>query len=693
MQQITFEYPPIYLALCALLGIGYAYLQYSKGGPWPAGVNKALFVGRSMLVFLIAALLVAPVIRLVVNHTEQPSVVIAVDNSTSLSEVRDSTQLWAVLNSLNGEATKLRARGFDVEVRDFSGIVAMDELVMEEETTNLSALLTDISNDYEGRNLSEVLLVSDGIYNAGMSPAFDSYAFPVSAIGVGDTLSKSDVSITTVLNNKLAYEGNQFPVHVQVANEGYAGEPLSVTLSKGAQVVEQKNVVLPKSGQLTDVEFLLTASESGFQRYQVNISRLVDELTYDNNSKAIFIEVIDGKQKIALIASAPHPDMMAIRSAIEMNANYQLDQYVLSNQVDVNRLTASAEEYDLIIYHQLPGRRIEPRLSALLSDKRSSLYIVGGSTDLGKFNAINPIVQVKATGRDSDKITAAFNNNFSSFKLSDELQEAFEDFPPLLVPFGSYSIKRESAVLLHQRVGSIVTERPLLVVSEIDTYKSAVMMSSGLWKWKLADYASHGNNSRFNELISKLVQYLSTKDDRRKFRFRPVKSEFKASEPMVFDVEAYNDLYEEVFGITVKAVLKDADGKEFDYSFMTSPNNTQLQISGLDEGVYSFTATAAVGGEVEAVSGEVVVKALKLESLSLTADFKLLRDMAMASGGKFFSEKDLSAISDYLASKQVTGVIHTSEEVKPFINLPWLMALLLLLVSAEWFTRKYQGSY
>jgi hypothetical protein len=44
-----------------------------------------------------------------------------------------------------------------------------------------------------------------------------------------------------------------------------------------------------------------------------------EEFTAQNNSRDAYIEVIDGKEKILLLAAAPHPDIKAIKSALEKN--------------------------------------------------------------------------------------------------------------------------------------------------------------------------------------------------------------------------------------------------------------------------------------------------------------------------------------------------------------------------------------
>lgn len=78
--------------------------------------------------------------------------------------------------------------------------------------------------------------------------------------------------------------------------------------------------------------------------------------------------------------------------------------------------------------------------------------------------------------------------------------------------------------------------------------KIAVMVGEGLWCWRLNEFADTGNTIFFDELFSKLVQYLSTLEDKRKFRSFPVQNEFSDSEAVVIESQLYNDLFELVYG-------------------------------------------------------------------------------------------------------------------------------------------------
>jgi hypothetical protein len=94
-----------------------------------------------------------------------------------------------------------------------------------------------------------------------------------------------------------------------------------------------------------------------------------------------------------------------------------------------------------------------------------------------------------------------------------------------------------------------------------------------------------------------------------------------------------------------------------------------------------------------ASAGEFTVRSLQIETLNLTANHQLLRDLAANSGGQFFDRSEVEGMSAQLRTQEAKGKIYTSEAYLPIINLKWLFFVLLLLVSAEWSIRKYMGSY
>lgn len=695
--QLLFDNSPWLLIPCLLVGAVYALLLYIRNRgfrhqSWGRQINYLLTGLRFVLVSLLCLLLVGPFIKQIKNTIEEPIVVFAVDNSISIAAI-DSTGTPTLKNEIEAAAAALQNNDYSLDIRTYDGLQTMDSLQFDYASSDIGKLLSSIASDYEGRNLASVVLFSDGIYNQGISPAYRPYSFRINSVGLGDTIPKQDINIQNVFYNKIAYQGNKFPMVAEIANTGFEGQSVNVSVSRRGQLIATELLRFDQARDVNSVEFLLDAEQEGMQRYELSVQPLEGEFTEQNNVSQAYVEIIEGKENILLLAAAPHPDIKALRSAIETNKNYELQSVILSVD-DVNLQQLADTRYDLVIFHQLPGRgNTSPLVREYLTKARASLFIVGSQTDLSNLSTNNPILNISVASNDTDEVRAVYNSAFSGFQVEGSQQAIIEDYLPLNVPFGRIELQNNPEVLLYQKVGSVETSKPLLAVGEVDDQKVAVMLGEGLWQWRLQEFAKNEDTQAFDGLISKLTQFLSAKEDKRRFRVYPEKDVFQDTEPVIFETEIYNEIYEEIYGYEIALQLSDEKGETRNYSYITNKSNTRYRISNLPEGIYQYTASLSMEGETMQSEGEFTVRSLQIETLNLTANHQLLRDLSASSGGVFFNKENISEMGAQLQSQEAKGKIYTSEAYLPIINLKWLFFVLLLLISAEWGIRKYMGSY
>jgi len=691
-QRIIFESSPAYILLCLAVGVGYALLLYRTNHPWPVTINRVLFGLRAILAFLLAFLLLGPIIRQITNYTEKPLFIILRDNSGSVTEATDSTTLTALDRELRTLSESLEDKGYDVVVTDLEGRETT-EPVFNARVTDLHGALEKVSNRYEGKKFGGVLLVSDGIYNTGISPLFANYKFPVHTLGIGDTTQRTDVAIRNVAFNKLAYQGNKFPVRVEVILKGLENQRLTVTLQHKGRTIDQQTKA---SGNETFVtyDFQVLAEEQGIQKYDLAVNVVSGETNVRNNRSTIFVEVVEGKKKIAIVAPSPHPDIKALRTVIEQNANYELILEI-PGVVKEPREDIAVENVDLVIFHQSPDRqgRTRARYSEFMKNRNAAFFILGAQSDLALLAREDVPLEIEGVPRDYDEVTPVVNTSFSNFSVSAEANSVVTAYPPVSVPFGKFHFPLSARPLLYQQIGTVPTDKPLLAVEERNGRKIAIMMGEGLWRWRLDEFEQTGRAEGFDELFGKLIQYLSTSDDRRRFRSYPIKQEFSDVEPVVFESQVYNDIFEPVYGNTIDIDITDDQGKASQYTYVTSPGNIRYQIGGLREGVYRYRSQTEINGRKEEVRGQFAVVTQLIELQNLTADFDMLRKLAANTGGKFYTADNLERLQTDLSQKEATGVIRSEETYNALINLRLLFWVLLVLAGVEWFFRKYFGGY
>jgi hypothetical protein len=371
MNRLIFESSPLYITLCAAVGFGLAFVLYKTKHPWSNTLNKILFVFRALLIFFLALLLLGPIVKQVNNLFEKPAVVILQDNSASVTAVMDSVQLTAINAQVQQVKTELEAKGFEVELRSLN---------KEQSTSDFTKAFRSISSDYENKKIANVVFVSDGIYNAGVSPLYSTFNFPIHTIAVGDTTERTDVAIKNLAYNKIAYEGNRFPIVAEISAADFLNDEVEVSLLHRGKQVEEKNIRIVNES-LTRVEFQPVANEQGIQRYEIVVTPKKEEWNTSNNRATAFVEVVAGKKKILALANAPHPDIKALRSVIDQNSNYEFNLYIPGViEADVTKLQSEA---DLIILFQIPDLRGRTKavLQQVLRTKASIFFVLGEQTD------------------------------------------------------------------------------------------------------------------------------------------------------------------------------------------------------------------------------------------------------------------------------------------------------------------------
>lgn len=689
--SLLFESPPWLIGVGVLIGLAYAViLYYQVKVPWGKTANYILAGLRFLMVTQLTLLLFGPLIRQIKNSTEAPSIVFAIDNSQSVAEIEDSTSLSTFKSEVAQMAVEFEDKGYIPEIRTLNGPINDDASIdFSESSSNLNTMLQTIQNEYESRNLAHVLLFSDGLYNLGNNPAFQPYNFPVSTVGMGDTIQRPDLNLNSLLYNKIAYQGNQFPIVAELFSYNLAGNTVTLQLYKNRSLIEQKQVRINNQNQFNQVEFLVQADESGMSRYTVNAAVVAGEFITSNNYKEAFIDVIDGKQKILMVAHAPHPDIKAIKSALESNENYELVTYIQGINAYVE------DKYDAVILHQVPDKRRKYQriLDKIQNEKIPTFFIYGFQSDINRFNDLNGAVRIQPISYQRDNVFPVYNQDFGKFLYDTENISALNEFSPVKVPFANFDILPQSDIMLYQKVGKVSTQKPLLLVQRDEEWSSVVLLGEGIWSWRLQEYAKNQSHKAFDEMISKMIQFLSTKEDKRRFKVYPVKNEYLNSEAVIFDTEVYNDIYEQTFGHKIDLRVTDDQGATNGYSYVTSEKNSRYRIGSLENGIYRYRATANIDGNTEVAAGSFMVRDLQIETTKLTADHNLLRNIASLNGGAFYERSELSQLKQDILGQEVINKIYSSEKYLAIIHMKWGFFILIIFVSAEWFLRKFYGSY
>lgn len=566
-----------------------------------------------------------------------------------------------------------------------------------DKSTDLSHAIEEINGLYYNQNLGAVILASDGIYNKGINPVYSAAQAPyaIYTIALGDTTVQKDQKIAAVFFNKIVYLNDLLTLRTDIEANNLAGKNVKLNIyeltgNQQSKLLQSKDVSCTGNNFFESFDFVVPANRTGLVHYRIVLSNTEGEITYRNNVRDVFVEVLDGRQKILLVANSPHPDIAALKAAIESNKNYQLDVAYAES------FSKSLREYNLIILHLLPSKinRVENILKEVKSQEKPILFVVGSQTHLPAFQQAQNALQIKGNANKFNEVTATFNNQFSLFTLSENTIQAIPKLPPFSCFFAEFSPNPTAKILLQQKINSVATDFPLWLVNETGNEKAGVIAGEGLWHWRLYDFMINKNHDATNELINKTIQYLSVKTDKRPFRVNIAKNIFQDNEAVIFDAQLYNANYELVNNTEVTMKVTGEDGKETTYEFNKTENAYRLNVGFLPVGNYRYTASAKFGNGTYNSNGQFSVSPLQLEDLRTQADHRVLYQLATQHKGAMHAVSNMEKIADEIDSaNELKPVLYDTITTESAINLKWIFFLLLGLISAEWITRKYLGGY
>ena len=677
-------------------GVFYAFFLYYRESRFdkPSAAKNILAFLRGFTIASIIILLFSPVVKSIREEIKPPLIVMANDVSESLkvsqSNASPFDEKWKqLMQDLSGD--------YAVQSLEFAGAVSENKLDSAlRKSTNLSGVFTYIDDYYADQNVGAVILSSDGIFNEGSNPLYmDAFInTPLYIIARGDTTQYKDLMISDVFFNKIAYLGDKFTLQIDLkalqAENTQSRLTIEQIQSATRKKIWEENVQIRQEDYFSTKTVEIEATTPGMMRLRLTLAPTGDEKNKNNNVKDIYVEVLDGRQKILLYANSPHPDIAAIRQLMDQNKNYETT-VAYANEAGVN-----PNKYDLVILHNLPSDKnpIKRELSQINTKKMPVCFILGMQTSPLLFNQAQDLLTISGNSKNSEEIQADLSPTFSSFTISEELKKALPGFPPLLAPFGEYKISAQANVFSYQNIKKIKTGYPQLLFGESGGSRVSIFCGEGLWKWKLANYVNTNAFTHVTELINKTLQWTSIKEDKRKFRVNTGKTSYRENEIVHVEAQLYNDNYELINDPDATVVIKDENGKEFPYTLSKTGQSYTLSAGMFPEGQYNIAAKVTYNGRVLTATHAFTIEGLDIEHQDQVARHDVLASLVSKYGGKIISEQNADSLALMIRNDQsLKPTVYQSNVTKSAIYMKWICFLLLIVLGLEWFIRRYLGSY
>lgn len=688
------------------------FIYYKRDGLMPLGAAIPLGIFRYLVLLVAALMLLEPKLETRNRQLSPPIVAVLHDDSESILINRDSTylrqqypaQLKAFMDKLIADE-KVKTHFFAFS-SSLGTDASPDSLRYRGMGTNVAAALSEAGKLFSNQNLGAVVLLSDGISTSGMNPIYtlDAFQQPVYTVLLGDTTPQKDIRIGEVLYNQIAYLDNETPIKVKVMSTGYDQANVKVTLTGGGKVIATQNLSLSKEVSSADADFVVKPTQTGIAQYTITVDPLPGELTTRNNSKAIFINVLETKVKIAIFGGYPHPDIGALRNALVRDQRFEVKEFIHKNVSGYYEDPSGSNlaDFDLFILHNFPfspgdGAMLDKIRAEIDGRKVPIMVFVGQSThlqtmktSLGERMGIVP-GSFQTNVEEAMIVFKEEYRNHSTYTFDEGWIRMMNNTPPLYRNQSEWKAGGDTKVLATARIKGVALDYPIYGLQNHLERKNMVFIGENIWRMRAHAHVETESFDAFDSWIYNNIQWLIVREDKRRFKVSPSKQLFTGNEPVLFRGEAYDESYRPLSGVDVKLKLKYPDGKVEDV-YLNETGNARyfLELNNLEEGAYSYEAEGTKSGtRIGTDRGEFSIGRSNIEHLNLTADAGVMQQIALRTRGTFHTARELDKLADeILALNSLKPVANITVKRLGFNELQWIFYILIGLLAVEWVVRK-----
>ena len=387
---------------------------------------------RSASLFLILIFLMGIILENKDYKIEKPVLITLIDDSSSMLNYKDSSHVQSRISDFQRALREKFQDKFDFQDINVSSDVGFDTLTFIGVESDLEKGFSHIHNQYYNRNIGGICFISDGNFNKGNNPLYTAEKInltPVFSLGVGDTVVKKDQFIRNVSVNNIAFLKNKFPVEIDIEANRMGQTSSKISIWSSDKKIKEETINY--SDGLIDfnhVSFEIEAQKIGFIEFEVRVEEKENESTLVNNRHRFYVEVIDSRNKILILANSPHPDLTAIKQVLEKDENTDVESTL------INDWDGTVGSYELIIL-QNPT----PSNNALIEQIKLAnvpvLYLLGNSTSTSVVNQLKIGLNFPS-GSQIDEVQGGVNSSFQLFETSSDLFDGVKSWPPLSVKFG-----------------------------------------------------------------------------------------------------------------------------------------------------------------------------------------------------------------------------------------------------------------
>ena len=670
----------IILAALFALGISvyqYFYPQVSKNKKLVTFLASLRFVA----LFAVLLLLINPQISQTKTQDIKTVLPIYVDQSKSISVLEAENQAQKAIDFLANH--KALNEQFNVQFYKVGNEVqlitdSLSNLKFNEKQSRLDKIAKNNQQNFPNLKFP-TLIISDGNQTQGNDFQYQFNELNVvNAFVLGDTATVNDLRIGQVNVNKYAFFKNKFPIEVFLHYSGLIKTTTEFSIENKGKKIHTQKITFDALKQSQVVEVLLNADAIGLQQFDLKINGNLIEKNIKNNLKKCFVDVIDQRTEIALVSEINHPDLGALKRAIEVN---QQRKVTIINPKSNKDLTL----FDVFILYQ-PTNTFATFFDNPSLRQKNKLIITGLHTDFNFLGSKQSDFSFKMSSQKED-YTPDFNASFQVFKAD---FNGFEKLQPLQNPFGTITTLSNVQVLAQAKIRNTILEQPLLCFSENEKIRTAYFFGQDVWKWRSQVFLNTENFENFDRLMDQTIQFLSVGNAKKRLDVKH-ENNYNSSDDIIISAQFFNKNYEfDVDAILSIKVTSKSDGAVKNYDLNLNQQEFSVKLNGLLPGLYDFMITEKTSKLSYKSFFEVVD--FEVEQQFVNPNLAKLKGLANNTKGEVLYENTLPQwVDNLLKDNRYTSIQKQIVNKTPLIEWYFLLIIIVSALAIEWFSRKYNG--
>ena len=310
--------------------------------------------------------------------------------------------------------------------------------------TDVLQLLMSLTSEEDAGLIRGVILISDGRQTvagdvAGTAQRLASLQVPVYAVPIGSRLPPRDLSIAAVESPEAVFLNDKAQVRVVLGTSGFEGEPLTVQLKRGDELVSEQTVT-PASDSAS-LTFDIPSRQAGRFDYRVETGTQPGELREDNNGRDINLQVVDNKARVMLVEGDARWEFRYLKNLLDRDKQVEpltvllhqpfldlLNQpYIPSKLPEIHAFREQLAKTDLLIVGDIDPQDVEPGVWEMIDEAVTrdglTLMVIPGRSQMPhgfKSSVLNTLLPVTETRqRLAEKfLTTSSDAEQTAFQLS-----------------------------------------------------------------------------------------------------------------------------------------------------------------------------------------------------------------------------------------------------------------------------------